>query len=155
MMKTKMMGLALACAAATASPAATPAKTSVAIGAPMAGKGQIVFFRPSAMGMAIRCTVRENGAMVGRVGNGKYFVMAVAPGKHTYTAATEAKDTLNMEVESGETYYVKCKIGAGIMGGRPNLSPSDKAAFDAKSAKLKLKSAEDIAEEAAEDAKAK
>jgi hypothetical protein len=155
MKMTRMIGLALACTVAAAAPAATPAKTAVSIGAPVAGKGQIVFFRPSAMGMAIRCTVRENGAMVGRVGNGKYFVMAVDPGKHTYTAATEAKDTLNMEVESGETYYVKCKIGAGIMGGRPNLSPSDKATFDSKSAKLKPKSAEDIAEEAAEDAKAK
>ncbi|MGN6225110.1 hypothetical protein [Pseudoxanthomonas sp.] len=44
---------------------------------------------------------------------------------------------LNMEVEAGETYYVIGGITMGFLAGRPNLSPSDQAAFDGMSAKLK------------------
>jgi hypothetical protein len=42
-----------------------------------------------------------------------------------------------LEVEAGETYYVEGKLGAGILAGRPNLSPSDQAAFEAAKPKLK------------------
>lgn len=146
--------LSLPVAASAAKEAATP----VAVPAPPAGKGQVVFWRPSAMGMAIRCTIRENGKMIGRVGNGKYMILTAEPGPHKYTTKTEATDELNLEVEPDETTYVKCKIAAGIMAGRPNLSPSNKAEFDAKSAKLEMqdmsKLAEQIAEDEAEQAKA-
>jgi hypothetical protein len=145
--------LANGCAMMLAAAAIVPAHAASAISPPTAGKGQVVFFRPSAMGMAIRCTVRNQGKLVGQVGNGKYFIQSFDPGKYQFTTKTEATDTLNMEVEPGETYYVKCKVGGGIMAGRPNLSPSDKAAFDAKSAKLKLKTSEELAEDVAEDAK--
>lgn len=109
-----------------------------AIGQPPAGKGQIVFFRPAAMGMALGCTVHEGDQLVSRLANSHYFVYTAPLGAHTFTVESEAKDTLNMEVEDGETYYVKCKIGMGIIAGRPNISPSDKAAFDAKAPNLKL-----------------
>jgi hypothetical protein len=130
----------------------------VSVPAPAAGKSQVVFFRPSGKGFAIRCTVREGGKMIGRVANGKYFIVAVEPGAHKYTTKTEATDELNIEAEPDETSYVMCKIAAGIMAGRPNLSPATKIEFDAKSAKLQpqdaAKMAEDIATDQAELAKA-
>lgn len=128
-------------------------KVPVVVNAPPAGKGQVVFFRPGGAGTAIRCTIRENGKMVGRVGNGKYFIMTAEPGPHKYTTKTEATDELNVEVEADETTYVKCKIAAGLLAGRPNLSPADKAAFDAKSAKLKPQDMTKLAEDIAEDEK--
>jgi Protein of unknown function (DUF2846) len=129
-------------------------KAPAVIGAPDAGKGQIVFYRTGGLvGAAISCNVRENGALIGGLSGGKYFVVQAQPGKHVYTTKSEAKDTLNMEVESGETYYVRCNIGAGIMAGRPNLSPVDKAAFDEKSDGLKLKTADQLAKEVAKDSK--
>jgi Protein of unknown function (DUF2846) len=129
------------------------AKTAVVLAAPPAGQGQVVFFRPgSMMGMALGCHVREDGKLVGNLANGKYYVQSFAPGKHVFTASSEATDTLNMEVESGETYYVKCGIGMGVVAGRPNLSPVEKAVFDEKSAKLKLKAAADLEKERAKDA---
>jgi hypothetical protein len=158
-MRLKTTGSVLLLAAFTAAMPiavnAAPKKTATAvtITPPPAGKGQIVFFRPSAMGMAMKCTVRENGKYVGQVGNGKYFVVPFDAGKHTFTTKTEATDTLNIEVEPDETQYVSCKIGAGIMGGRPNLSLSDKATFDKKSAKLKLKTTAELTEDAAKDVK--
>lgn len=143
-----------------ASPVSTPAyakgkaaKTAVVLEAPPAGQGQVVFFRPgSMMGMALGCHVREDGRLVGNLANGKYYVQSFAPGKHVFTTSSEATDTLNMEVESGETYYVRCGIGMGVVAGRPNISPVEKAVFDEKSAKLKLKTAAELEKERAKDA---
>jgi Protein of unknown function (DUF2846) len=145
---TTMLSAPVAVSAATKAP-----KVPVVVNAPPAGKGQVVFFRPGGAGTAIRCTIRENGKMIGRVGNGKYFIMTAEPGPHKYTTKTEATDELNVEVEADETTYVKCKIAAGLIAGRPNLSPADKAAFDAKSAKLKPQDMTKLAEDIAEDEK--
>ena len=103
------------------------------------------------MGRAIRCTVREDGKMIGRAGNGRFFAITTAPGKHTYTTKTEATDTLNVEVEPDETTYVKCKIGMGVMAGRPNISPATEEDFSQVAAKLKPQDAEDMARAIAED----
>ncbi len=124
-------------AAQAEAPAATTAATGV-IGAPPAGKGQIVFFRPSKFtGGAIGFKVREGETELGKLRNGNYFVHVAEPGTHQYTVHSEAKDILTLEVEAGETYYVQGTITMGIMAGRPNLSPSDQATFDGLVAKLK------------------
>jgi Protein of unknown function (DUF2846) len=126
--------------------------TPVVVAAPAEGKSNIVFFRPGSMvGAAIRCTVREDGKMIGRMGSGDYFVHTAEPGTHAFSAETEAKDVVTLETEAGETYYVKCKIAAGFMAGRPNLSPADAPTFDAVSAKLDLISPEKMAETIAKD----
>lgn len=123
-----------------ASPEETAAKAPAngAIGAPPEGKGQIVFFRDKKFtGAAIRYKVREGATELGKLSNGSYFVHVAEPGAHEYTVHSEAKDILNLEVEAGETYYVVGGITMGILAGRPNLSPSDQAAFDGMKAKLK------------------
>ncbi len=122
-------------APATAPTAATPATPATpatgVIGAPPEGKGQVVFFRASAFtGMAVWFKVRENGVELGKLSNGVYFVQPADPGAHTYTAATENKDILKLEVDAGETYYVKGQLSMGIMMGEANLSPSDQATFE-------------------------
>lgn len=118
---------------------ATPATSAVgAIAPPPAGKGQVVFFREKKFaGAAINYKVREGEAELGKLSSGTYFVHATEPGAHEYTVHSEAKDILNLEVEAGETYYVIGSITMGFMAGRPNLSPSDQAAFDGMSSKLK------------------
>ena len=147
-----MAALAAAAASAPAIAGDKPVRAPVAVPAPPAGQGQVVFYRPGAfVGSAIRCTVREDGRMIGRTGNGRYFVVTAAPGKHSYTTKTEATDTLNVEVEPDETTYVRCKIGMGVMAGRPNLSPSTAEEFAQASAKLKLQDAQDMAKAIAED----
>lgn len=129
-----------------------PAAAPIAVPAPPAGQGQVVFYRPSAfVGSAIRCTVREDGKMIGRANNGRYFVVPAAPGKHSFTTKTEATDTLNVEVEPDETTYVKCKIGMGVWAGRPNLSPGSAEEFASSSHKLKLADAAELAKAIADD----
>lgn len=133
----------VAAPAAASAPAPTayaaPAVSSGRIAPPPAGKGQVVFFRPSNfVGGMIGFKVREGKTELGKLRSGKYFVAAVEPGAHEYVVHSEAKDVLNLEVEAGETYYVQGSITMGLLVGRPNLSPSDRAAFEAVADKLKL-----------------
>lgn len=112
---------------------------SGALPAPEAGKAQVVFFRPgSIMGAALGCTVHEGEAEVARLGSGKFYVIAAEPGKHEYFTEGEATDRLALEVEGDETYFVKCNIGMGVMSGRANLSPSDRATFAGKAKGLTM-----------------
>lgn len=141
--------LPLSAVMAEDAPAAPP--PAVQIAPPAKGKAQIVLFRPSAMGMAIQCHLRENGKMLAKAGNGKYWAFSVDPGKHKYTVHSEVTNEINMEVDPDETTYVKCKITMGIMAGRPRLSPSTKAEFDAVSARLKSEDPVKMAKALAED----
>jgi hypothetical protein len=47
-------------------------------------------------------------------------------------------------VESGETYYVLGAMSVGVFAGRPNLSPSTQAAYDAAKDKLKDNTGQDL-----------
>ena len=131
------IGLAVAMAAPTA---AEPIMTKAgALPTPPTGQGQVVFFRPgSIMGAALGCTIHEGKTQIARLGSGKYFVIAEAPGKYEFATHGEATDKLVLEVESGETYFVKCNIGMGVVSGRANLSPSDEATFAKKARGLNL-----------------
>ena len=80
--------------------------------------------------------VREGDKELGKLRNGKYFVIYIAPGKHVYVVRSESKDALTIDADAGETYYMQGSIGMGFMVGRPNLAPSKQAAFEAVKAKL-------------------
>jgi len=126
-----------AAAAATAEVPATAEAPAVAE-APAAGEATIIFFRPKKMmGAAVGFKVREAGVELGKLRNGSFFALKVAPGRHQYVVHSETEDVLTMEVEAGETYYVQGTLGMGVVAGRPNLSPSDQATFDAIKDKLK------------------
>lgn len=147
-MTTRLLAVFGLCAAAFLSgpvvseeAAAAPAAEA----APAAATGTVVFFRPSKFaGGAFGFKVREKEVELGKLRSGKYFVLKVAPGTHEYVVHSETKDTLVLEVEAGQTYYVEGKMGMGIFAGRPNLSPSDQASFEA--AKPKMKEVEPLAD---------
>lgn len=133
-----MSAVALVAPGAIAQDAPIATKSGT-IAAPAAGKGLVVFFRPgSLMGAALGCTVHEGDAEIARLGSGKYYAVDAAPGKHEYFTKGEATDKLTLEVEDGETYFVKCKIGMGVVAGRANLSPSDRATFASKAKGLTM-----------------
>jgi len=115
-----------------------PDAISTAIGSPEPGKALIVFFRPSAFkGGAINFKVREGETELGRLRSGNFFTLQVAPGKHEYTVHAENKDVTTIEAEDGETYFISGEVNFGFMSGRPNLSPSNREAFEAAFKKLK------------------
>lgn len=149
-----MSGLAFAClttaAVAQTDPAASPPAAPAGalmtpedvqagkIGTVPPGKALIVFFRPSGPGMALGFTVHEGDANISKIGNGSYQLVLAEPGTHAYQIKSEATDTLRLELDPGETYYVKEYITMGIMVGRPHLVLSDKATFDKISANLRV-----------------
>lgn len=152
MKKTMLLGLsAIMLSPAAALAADKPAAAPIAIPAPKPGMGQVVFFRPGGMGAAIKCTVRENGKMIGRVHGNRYFVVDATPGVHTFTAKSEATDAVTVQVEPDETGFVKCKIAMGMMVGRPNLSPATEQDFTQASAKMQPMDAAKLAAEIAKD----
>lgn len=120
-----------------------PAVATITIPPPPEGKGQIVWYRPGGMGFALGCSVNENGAKVSSLGAGKYFIMATDPGTHEFSVKTEAKDTLKLLVEDGETQFAMCKIKMGILVGRPDIAPSTENDFN-KQKKLKMVDADDM-----------
>ena len=125
-------------------------KVAITLPTPKPGKGQVVFFRPSGMGSAVKCTVRENGKMVARVSGNRFYVIDAEPGVHTFTAKSEKTDAVTVQFEPDETAFVKCKIAMGLMVGRPNLSPATENDF-AGEAKLEAMDAAKIAAEIAKD----
>jgi len=142
--KAMLIGLL---AAVAAMPASAPAQNSsrqerVRVGPtvppPPAGMGQVVFYRSSRMGALISCRVHENGQVVNRLPPGKYFIQQTTPGVHEYSVRSESTDKLRVEVEEGETQYVRCAIGMGIGVGRPNLSPQTREDFDRRGEGLDL-----------------
>lgn len=124
--------------------AATPAAGQIAgmFDPAPADKGQIVFYRPGGMGSMVGCMVREGEGTaethISKLTGNRYFTIMATPGVHKYWVKSEATDRLNLEIEPGETYFVKCKISMGFMVGRPNLSPSDVNEFEKYKKKLKL-----------------
>jgi hypothetical protein len=129
---------AVAVAASATASTALNEKVAAAVGAPPEGKAHVVFFRPSKfVGAAIGFKVRENEVELGKLRNGNYFVAAVEPGLHQYVVHSEAKDVTRIEAEAGETYFLSASLNMGVLAGRPNLSPSDAAAFEAVLPKLK------------------
>lgn len=123
-----------------------------AIPTPPQGEGQIIFWRSGTMvGGAMGCGVNIGKDRISALGAGHYFVLNTAPGAYEFNAKSEAKDVLNLEVDAGETYVVKCSIRMGFMAGRPNLAPSTIEEFNAKKKDLKYVDSDDLGPKALPD----
>jgi hypothetical protein len=130
--------LALAVLAPMGAASQETAATSVVATPSDANTGTVVFFREKKFaGGGVNYKVRENGVELCKLKSGSFCTVQVPAGKHEFVVHSEAKDVLTLEVEPGETYYVVGGISVGFLAGRPNLSPSDKAAFDGMKSKLK------------------
>ena len=119
--------------AGSAAPAAaeTPPAGTGHIPPPPAGKAQVVFFRTGAYaGAAVSYKVREQGVELGKLNNASYFVVVLDPGPHTFTAATENKNVLKLELDNGETQYVRGTVQMGFLMGEANLTPADQSMFE-------------------------
>ncbi|MDB5472514.1 MAG: hypothetical protein JWR84_4074 [Caulobacter sp.] len=101
---------------------------------PSAGKAQVVFFRERSrpvwlLDFDIRAGSPE-GAVVGSLANGSYFVIEVEPGVHTFFGSEAASDPLVVEAEAGGAYFVMTLLMLSPEGqARANLVPSYGAYF--------------------------
>ena len=91
-------------------------------------KGLVYFFRERKfVGGAISYNVKENGNIIGAIGNGTYFFMFADPGSHSYSASTEATSSRTLDIEAGKTYYIECSVEMGVFAGRPSLKITSEA----------------------------
>lgn len=99
--------------------------------------GLVYFFRESSFkGAAIQFDVRDNGAVIGGLQSGTYFFENATPGKHTYSAKTEAESDVTIDVAAGQTYYVQGTISMGFFAGHPHLKQVDASTAQAVLTKL-------------------
>lgn len=157
-MKKLIIAAALAASAPLAMNVAAPAALAqekaegeVTIPTPPPGKGQVLFYRTGGLsGAALGCAVFDVGAedKLSSLGSGKYFVLVSDPGPRSFTVKSlETKDALTLEIEEGETQFVRCKIKTGFMSGRADIAPSTESEFRAKHKNPKLVDAEDMSDE--------
>ena len=91
----------------------------------------IVFFREWAFtGGGMTYFVTEDTKNIGLLKAGSYFIYKASPGKHTYSAETEARSSVTIDTQPGQIYYVEGGIGMGFWAGRPQLSEVTKPVFE-------------------------
>jgi hypothetical protein len=100
--------------------------------APAANQGQVVFYKEPMFGLlpnVTAWTIQENDKALAKLYPGSYAVVTVPPGKHSFYLKSETTDTITLEVDEGETYYVKQRVGMGLVTSREHLTPSTEADF--------------------------
>ncbi len=125
------LGMMFAPVCADPRPSSVSTKPDDRIQPPPPGRAQVVFFRPSAFdGIIYNFAIRDGDQVVAQITNGTYAVVFVDPGVHTFSSRSEVKDTLTLDIDPDETYYVEQTIGVGLFMGRPHLAPSGQSEFD-------------------------
>ncbi len=85
--------------------------------------GIVYLYRDSAFGGgAISYFIEEDTKVIGLLKSGSYFIHKTTPGKHTYSAETEARTAVTIEVHPNEAYYIEGGVAMGFWAGRPQLT---------------------------------
>jgi hypothetical protein len=128
-MKTKKLicailsaGLLSACASGS-----SLSDSAVSIEPPAPGMTRITVYRDSIFGAAIQPAVRVNGTETGRCQPNGVFYVDVPDGTHEVIAQGETTSRVVIDTDLYDQAYIKCSIGMGIIGGRPQLVPVDAA----------------------------
>ena len=91
----------------------------------------IYFFREWAFtGGGMSYFITEDTKTIGLLKAGSYFAFQTTPGKHTYSAETEARSSVTLDVQPGQVYFIEGGIGMGFWAGRPQLAEVTKPIFD-------------------------
>lgn len=146
-MKLRLIPTLLALALPSLPTAALAAKeevrNTIQLPKPPSGKSQVVWFRKGGVGPIVGCSVKENKEKISSLGTGRYFIMVTEPGPHTFEVASEATDTLTLELKPDETKFASCKIAMGLFIGRPKIDASTEEEFR-KVKSLKMVDADDM-----------
>jgi PEGA domain/Protein of unknown function (DUF2846) len=104
----------------------------------LAQDGTVVVYRTSKyVGSALKPSVYVDGNQVGRLKNGHYMSLRLAPGKHSFESSMKKEPALEVEVKSNETVYLEMVLLPGTWRGGGRLVPV--AQEDGKNALLNLK----------------
>ena len=105
-------------------------------------KGLVIFYRISKMkGKAIRFEISDSAkGSIGNLSNGTIIQKDLEPGEHTFTVRSpsfDGQDSITLNVEAGNIFYVKGEILWGWPAGRSKFSLMQSAEAQADLAKIK------------------
>lgn len=95
-------------------------------------KGRIYFYRQAEMGLAVQPTIYVNGVAVGQSQPDGFFYVDHAPGKIEVKTETEVEEATTFTLASGQTRYVRTRVGIGLFVGRvyPEVMADEQGASD-------------------------
>ena len=100
-------------------------------------KAQVVFYRvKSFKGGAIRFNVQYPEGLIGTLGNGTYLYKQLEPGQYQFWSQVISQDSITLNIEAGNTYYVKGEVQIGVFAGRPKFTQVPESQAKADLAKL-------------------
>lgn len=89
-------------------------------------KGLVVFYRLKSMkGAAVHMLVNSSDGAAGNLTSGSMFYQYYEPGQRTFDVSTPSvagSDLIMLDINAGETYFVRGEILMGWPVGRPRLS---------------------------------
>lgn len=116
----------------------------------LAQNGTVVVYRPGKyVGSALKPSVYVDGNEVGRLKNGRYITLQLAPGKHDLESSMKKAAPLEVAVKPNETVYLEMVILTGNWRGGGRLIPVGED--EAKTALLKLKPSDEQSKVAVAD----
>lgn len=113
-------------------------ESSVAKETVPAGMSRIAVYRTNLLGLAIQPKVSVDSRETGRCTPNGVFYVNVDPGQHTVSATTEVTKVSYVSVAEGETAYIRCSIGFGLIAGQPKLDVVETSVGQADTQKLKV-----------------
>lgn len=102
-------------------------------------KGTVYVYRyKQFVGSALEPSVYCDETQLARMDNGRYFAVAVEPGKHTFYS-NDKQAGLALDVKPGEKYFMRIELVAGVMKGhgRLILMAPEQGSYELSSKKLK------------------
>lgn len=79
------------------------------------GQARIFFYRSTSLGAAIQPEIRLNGTMVGKAEPNGVFYVDRDPGNMEVVTGSEVEKKLTFTAGPGETRYVRCAVGLGLL----------------------------------------
>ncbi|MHB8217082.1 MAG: DUF2846 domain-containing protein [Candidatus Sulfotelmatobacter sp.] len=108
----------------------------------LAQNGTVVVYRPGKyVGSALKPSIYVDGNEAGRLKNGRYISLQLAPGKHNLESSMKKAAPLEVDVKPNATVYLEMVILTGNWRGGGRLIPVGED--EAKTALLKLKPSDD------------
>jgi hypothetical protein len=84
--------------------------------------GLVYFYQPKKyFNGGLEYTVNANGFKIDRLLNGRYFAYITKPGRIQFSARNEITSYLTIDIEPGQTYYIKGSTRPGSLIKRPCL----------------------------------
>jgi hypothetical protein len=99
------------------------------------------------VGAALAPSVYCDEAQLARMDNGRYFLVTLDPGKHTFRS-NDPQSGIVLDMKPGEQYFIRVEIATGFMKGhgRLVLMSREQASYELVSTKLKPLEADKVAD---------